>query len=88
MRHNDLQVKKVPKWTLMEIITCLDVLAVRRSARAKEREPDRTILTLKRSQHVKSPASKTLSRPAAWFYMPASATEVFRNVHLHVCCNC
>ena len=58
MGHNDLQVKKVPKWTLMEIITCLDVLAVRRSARAKEREPDRTILTLKRSQHVKSPASR------------------------------
>ena len=52
MGHNDLQVKKVPKWTLMEIITCLDVLAVRRSARAKEREPDRTILANTHSETV------------------------------------
>ena len=40
INHNYSQLQKLPK----DRITCLEVLAVRSSARAKEREPDRAII--------------------------------------------
>ena len=38
--HNYFQLQELPK----DRITCLDVLAVRSSERAREREPDRAII--------------------------------------------